>query len=224
MLKNNEKFATGEFYHIYNRGVDKRDIFSDEVDLSRFFQSMELFNTVQPIGSIYEKKFSDNRFGRPTSKSDGLVEFICFCLNPNHFHFILKQVIDGGISEFMKRLGGGYTKYFNERNKRTGALFQGRFKSIHVDSNDYLLHLSAYVNLNNRVHRFGRPTPKLTKSSWDEYNGRSNGGFCEKDIILDQFGGINEYKIYAESSLEDILQRRAIVDVEEEGILEYLLE
>jgi len=124
------KFANGEFYHIFNRGVDKRNIFSEEYDIYRFLKSMELFNSTEPIGSIYEKTFTDKKFGRPTSKSDKsdkLVEFVCFCLNPNHYHVILEQITEGGISELMKRLGGGYTKYFNEKYKRTGSLFQGRF-------------------------------------------------------------------------------------------------
>ena len=102
-------FANGEFYHIYNRGVDKRSIFEDTYDLDRFFQSMKEFNSVVPIGSIYENSF--NRLGGKTAKSvvrsEKLVEFVCYCLNINHYHFIIEQVVEGGISEFMRRLGGG---------------------------------------------------------------------------------------------------------------------
>ena len=162
-------FVNGEFYHIYNRGVDKRNIFSDERDVKRFMQSLDEFNDIEPIGSIYENS-SHQALGRPTSKSvkrKKLVNFICYCLNPNHFHFILKQLVDNGISEFMKRLGG-YTKYFNEKEKRSGALFQGSFKSIHVNTNEYLLLLSAYVNLNDKVHRgtsLGRWTSKWKSRS-----------------------------------------------------------
>jgi len=223
-------FVNGEFYHIYNRGVDKREIFSDRDDLERFFQSMSEFNTVEPIGSIYENSFRKVRkekmssLGNPTSKSPKLVNIVCYCLNPNHYHFILEQLTDNGISYFMKRLGG-YAKYFNERYKRSGTLFQGRFKAIHVDSNEYLLHLSAYVNLNNHVHQLGRSTSKLVKSSWGEYiGGASDGGsnnanavtgienriqgFCSKDMILGQFKNPLEYKNFAEESLEGIVEKR----------------
>ena len=67
-----------------------------------------------------------------------LVQIICYCLNPNHYHLLLKEIKDGGISEFMKRVGGGYTWYFNNKHKRSGTLFQGRFKSVHIKSNEQL--------------------------------------------------------------------------------------
>ncbi len=222
----NISFANGEFYHVYNRGVDKRVVFSDKSDMDRFVQSMEEFNVIEPIGSIYENSFKKNKLGNPTSKlaekEEKLVNFIAFCVNPNHYHFLLEQLVDGGVSMFMKRLGGGYTKYFNEKNKRTGVLFQGKYKATHIDSNEYLLHVSAYVNLNDRVHQLGNPTSKLVKSqsSWGEYMRESKSNFCSKNIILEQFKNIKEYQRFAESSLENILERR--VDLKE--MEKYLLE
>lgn len=212
-------FVNGEFYHIYNRGVDKRNIFSDPLDRERFLRSMAEFNVLEPIGSIYEKFFADKRFGGKASKSTQskrLVNFITYCLNPNHYHFILEQVEDRGIEKFMQRLGTGYTRYFNEKHKRTGSLFQGKFKSIHIDSNEYLLHLSAYVNLNDRVHKlgeFGGLASKLKKSesSWREYMGdmeNNKKGFCEKGIVLGQFKNVKEYRTFAEESLTGILEKR----------------
>ena len=82
-------FTTGEYYHIYNRGVDKRKIFSDNYDLARFLQCMDEFNSVSPIGSIYENSFL-NESVRLKRKSKALVEFVAYCINPNHYHFILK--------------------------------------------------------------------------------------------------------------------------------------
>lgn len=194
-------FANNEYYHIYNRGVDKREIFSDQYDLSRFLQSMVEFNTLKPIGSIYANSFN-NQLRGSTPK---LVDFVCYCVNPNHYHFLLRQTVDDGIEKFMHRLGTGYTLYFNNKIKRTGALFQGRFKSVHIDSNEYLLHLSAYINLNGRVHSLRGST---SKSSWDEYVGHGKDGFCEKEIILGQFKNIEEYSDFATSSLMDILERK----------------
>lgn len=196
----NTKFADDEYYHIYNRGVDKRLIFGNKYDLERFFLCMKEFNAVHPIGSIYSNTF---KLSGPTSKlkkdNDPLVEFVAYCINPNHYHFILRQTKDGGISEFMKRLGGGYTRYFNDKHKRSGALFRGRYKFIHIDSNDYLLYVSAYVNLNNLVHKLSGPTSKLVKSSWEEYLGRTEYDFCNKEIVLEQFKSRKEYKIFANS-------------------------
>ena len=159
MANRKSSFVIGEHYHIFNRGVDKRIIFSDRYDIHRFFQSMIEFNTVDPIGSLYENSFL--QLGGETPKfGEKLVNIIAYCLNPNHFHLILEQLKDGGISEFMKRLAGGYTGYFNQKNDRSGSLFQGVFKDVHIDSNEYLLHASAYVNLNDRVHQLGGETPK----------------------------------------------------------------
>ncbi len=206
-------FAIGEFYHIYNRGVDKRDIFSDVWDMGRFYESMKEFNAVEPIGSMYERSILKKRLGRRASRTSDvaaadakLVDFVSYCLNPNHYHFIITPLADRSVEKFMQRLGNGYTKYFNERYERSGALFQGRFQSVRVDSNGYLLHLSAYVNLNNRFK--GEP-PLLSKSSWEEYMGTSKDGICgSKNIVMEQFKGVSHYKKFAEFSLVDILERK----------------
>jgi REP element-mobilizing transposase RayT len=202
-------FAEGEFYHIYNHGVEERNIFSDEYDSLRFLESMVLFNTEEPIGSIYEQSFLKDvkKLGGETSKSK-LVNIIAYCLNPNHFHLLLEQVSENGVSEFMQRLGGGYTMYFNNRHRRRGALFRGVFRSAHVNSNEYLLHLSAYINLNFRVHQLGGETSKLIRSSWEEYIGIEKEGICDKTIIFGQMAGSRDYKIYAEDALLIMLQRK----------------
>src|SRR3989344_3570213 len=156
------KLENGEMYHIYNRGVDKRKIFSTQKDLDRFFESMKIFNCIEPVGSLHEQSFQKDKIKKP------LVKFIAYNLLSNHFHFILEQVAEGGISEFMKRLLGGYTWYFNKKNKRSGSLFEGTFKSKYIDSDGYLLHSSVYVNLNDKIP-LGGLTAKLGKSSWNEY-------------------------------------------------------
>ena len=209
-------FVNGEFYHIFNRGTDKRTVFSNDYDFKRFVQSMEEFNSVEPIESIYVNSFREPKLKRRKSK---LVNIVCYCLNINHFHMILEQIADGGISEFMKRLGGGYTKYFNHRHKRSGVLFQGKFKSRHIDSNEYLLHASAYVNLNNLAHKI---RGEKFKSSWAEYIGIGGGNknICKKPIILSQFRNAKEYKNFADNSLKDILARKDLFREMERMLLE----
>lgn len=207
------QFAEGECYHIYNRGVDKRSIFNDREDTERFFQCMQEFNVIEPIGSLYENSFRRDQLGGKASKliaEEGapLVECIAYCLNPNHFHFILRQVVERGIEKLMQKIGTGYTMFFNNKYERSGSLFQGKFKAAHIDSNEYLLHLSSYVNLNNRVHQLGGKASKLVMSSWEEYISERVRGICEKEIILGQFGNIDEYKEFALSSLESIIKRK----------------
>jgi len=202
------EFTNNEYYHIFNRGVDKRTIFADKRDVDRFYQSMIEFNTLEPIGSIYENSFRKSPLGSFAPKlQKKIVDFTCYCLNPNHYHFILSPLIDKGIEKFMHKIGGGYTNYFNEKYKRSGSLFQGVFKAIRIDSNEYLLHLSAYINLNNKVHSLGSEAPK---SSWKEYITDSKENFCNKKIILEQFKNNTEYKKFAEDSLVDIKQRKDI--------------
>lgn len=205
-------FAENEFYHIYNRGVDKRPIFTDRRDLDRFFQSICEFNTIEPIGSIFENSFKNKGKKVPDQP---LVQFIAYGINPNHFHFILTPLVEHGIEKFMQRLGG-YTKYFNERHSRTGVLFQGKFKSKHINSNEYLLHASVYVNLNYKVHKLKENG--LFLSSWGEYIGKTYVGICSKDIILGQFKN-KGYEKFAENTLISIIGRKDMLsELENENI------
>lgn len=139
---------TGETYHVYNRGVDKRVVFQDKHDYLRFYQSLDLFNTKEPTinfrlaKSLYNKNESLCR----------LVEIQAYSLLDNHYHLLVTQLIDGGLSEFMLRIGTGYTSYFNEKYNRSGALFQGRYKRVHVSTDEQYQYLFAYVNENHYVH------------------------------------------------------------------------
>ena len=208
MNSRKEPFVNNEHYHIFSRGIDKRQTFMDTTDVERFVQSIKEFNALDSIGSIFENSFRKKKQSEYVVSKEKLVEFICYCINPNHYHFILKQLVDGGISEFMKRMGG-YTKFFNEKYNRSGSLFERPFKSVHISSDSYLLHLSVYVNLNYKVHQLGRNTSKLVRSSWDEYMGKTEGFcICNKDIILGRFNNINEYKEFAIKTLPDIIERK----------------
>lgn len=214
------QFANGEFYHIFNRGVDKRIIFTNQREIQRFFQSMCEFNTIHPNGGIYANSlYLKKNNPRSRASRERLVDFVCYCLNPNHYHFILKQIADKGIEKFIHRLATGYTKYFNAKHKRSGVLFQSKYKAVHADTNEQLLHASAYVNLNFRVHRLGGEASKYL-SSWDEYAGKTKYHFCKKDDILGQFKNKKEYKEFAERSLEGILERKET----QKEMKDYLLE
>ncbi len=159
--------VTGEKYHVYNRGVDKRVIFKNKKDYLRFYQSLEVFNAIEPSHN-YEAAKNKTR-----TDSDRLVQIYAYSLLPNHFHFIIEQLTDGGISEFMKRIQGGYTSYFNEYNQRSGSLFQGRYKRVHIDSDEYYQYLFAYVNENHYVHNLSR-SDDIYLSSSNHYQKKMN--------------------------------------------------
>ncbi len=143
-----DPLITNEVYHIYNRGVDKRVVFGDKKDYLRFYQSLHLFNSKDPVINF---DFARARF-KNNQTLEKLVEFHAYSLLPNHFHLILKQCSDGGVGEFMRRLSLGYTSYFNQRNDRSGSLFQGTFKRVHVATQEQYQYLFAYVNENHFVH------------------------------------------------------------------------
>lgn len=186
------KPETGEYYHVFNRGVEKRKIFLGVDDYERFLTYLKEFNCIDPIYSLYRAKQQAVEV-KPLRK-DKMVEIISYCLNPNHFHFILKQIFQNGISEFMKRLGVGYTGYFNFKNKRSGVLFQGSYKSVHIKNNDQLLYLSAYVNDNHSIHGYESKKGEIWKySSLSEYLGKTKHDLCLKNILLEQFRNRRDY-------------------------------
>lgn len=150
-------FGQGEFYHVYNRGVEKRVIFPGDRDYARFLFDVYAMNDPRPflnsqfhyrglasIERLAQRRDADRR----RTPWQRLVDVVCFCLLPNHFHLLLRQVAEGGVSRFMQKLGTAYTMYFNERHQRTGRLFEGPFKAKHVSSDRYFLPLTRYIHLN----------------------------------------------------------------------------
>jgi hypothetical protein len=204
-------FANNEFYHVYNRGVDKRKVFLDNFDYSRFLKSIEEFNCPDPIGSLYEKHLREKKNGGSTSTMEveppkPLVEFICYALLPNHYHFILKQIAEKGIEKFMQRLGTGYTMHFNKKYRRTGALFGGRFKSSHISPHK-LLYLSAYVNCNAEVHGIST-AENWHWCSFPDYIRRRNGQLCSKEVILDQFRSKKDFQDFAKENAKAMKEKK----------------
>ncbi|MDD5195877.1 MAG: transposase [Candidatus Omnitrophica bacterium] len=149
------QIVSGEIYHVFNRGVDKRIVFTGDNDYFRFIFSLYECNDANEVvmrDRIGERLVRNSKaisigstYG--DSKREPIVEIIAFTLMPNHYHLILRQVVEGGISLFMKKLGNSYTGYFNGKHERKGmgALFQGRFKIVRVGDNDQFLHLVEYI-------------------------------------------------------------------------------
>lgn len=141
------QFINNYFYHIYNRGTEKRETFLEDKDNFRFIHDLYEFNDVNATLNL-TRNIEGGLASFNVKSRDLLVEIIAFCLMPNHFHLILKQLRENGITKFMQKLGTGYTMYFNQRNQRTGSLFQGSFKAILVDKDNYFLPLTNYIHLN----------------------------------------------------------------------------
>jgi putative transposase len=213
-----EQIVTGEYYHIYNRGVDKRSIFNDLKDLARFKDSIKKFNQIEGIGSLERHyKLEKNPVRALGSHRKPIVDIVAFCINPNHFHFILKQTIDGGIAKFMQKLLGGYTYYFNEKNKRSGSLFQGTFKSKVIKEENYFRKIFVYVNQNYRVHKIPQDKKEFIFSSDREYFSNSFDFVSKKEgeEILKIFNGKNNLKKTCDDMMKIIYSERGISCLED---------
>lgn len=147
MTKRDAPFAIGEWYHCYNRGIEKRIVFEDTRDYHRFLELLYLANDEFPLRrcDIGTHKFEEI-LKIPRGKK--LVAIGAFCLMPNHFHLVLKEVSEGGITAFMRKIGTAYVLYFNARHERTGNLFFKPFRSSHVSTDRYFQHLINYVHCN----------------------------------------------------------------------------
>jgi len=151
------QFSEQEFYHVYNRGTDKRTIFLDESDYKRFKDLLFLCNSE---GSVDVRAiYREYNYVYEYKRGNQLVAIGAYCLMPNHFHILLTPVVPGGISLFMNKLGTSYSMYFNKKNERSGALFQGRFKAEMASDDVYLKYLFSYIHLN---------PIKLIQSDWKE--------------------------------------------------------
>jgi len=140
---------TGEHYHIYNRGVDKRILFNNDYDYERFKLLLYVANSDEPIRPAQlmqdGKEFYDLW---EMERGEPLVSIGAWCLMPNHFHILIKEITEGGVSRFMQKIGTAYTKFFNSINKRTGSLFQGTYKAQPVTEDQYLKYLYSYIHMN----------------------------------------------------------------------------
>ena len=173
------EFSEGEYYHVYNRGVDKREIFLDKKDHERFVRLLYLANGSKP----YVYREVQNKELNIIDRGEPLVAIGAYCLMPNHFHLLLKEITGGGITSFMEKLGTGYSMYFNKRSKRTGFLFEGNFKAEHVDRDEYLKYLYAYIHLN---------PVKLIDPDWKE-KGISNLSKAKKYLEAYQYSSYLEH-------------------------------
>lgn len=147
-MQRKTSFAEGEYYHLYNRGVDKRVIFSSVQDYKRFIMLLYLANTTEDvrISNILRASSHDEVFLLEQLKP--LVSIGAFCLMPNHFHLLATPLVENGISRFMLKVQTGYSMYFNTKNERSGSLFQGPFKAEHASDDVYLKYLFSYIHLN----------------------------------------------------------------------------
>lgn len=208
--------APGEYYHIFNRENNKQDIFLDTRDWARFlflilyFQSPTIFYNIGRYINTFVRSRAFNVDSEVASEISGsrAVELVCFALMPNHFHLLIKEVKEKGISQYMQRVLTAYTKYFNAKYNKSGHLFQGPYKIIHVEDNRQLLHLSAYIHRNPRELRgWLQKEHEYIWSSYQDYVGENRwSNLLAQDMILDQFKNKQEYYHFVKTSPAKMLE------------------
>jgi len=207
-----------EIYHIYNRGVEKRIIFQEDSDKIRFIHDLFEFNDEEPAQNIFYKLpnlRSPNQFYevKPRKierrKRKLIVKILAFCLMPNHYHLLLQQAADGGISQFMRKLNTGYTMYFNKKYERVGSLFQGTYKFTRITQESHFIHIPYYIHLNpldivmpqwreKEIKNYKKAVKFLEKYRWSsylDYIGKKNfPSVTQREFLSEFFDSPEDYK------------------------------
>lgn len=188
------------YYHIFNRSVAKIPIFKRKKDYFRLLDLLSYYqfkNTPLSFSVLIRKDKDTQRriFDDLEKNGKKLVEIVCFCLMPNHFHLLAKQVEKKGILTFTGNFQNGYAKYFNILYQRVGPLFQDRFKAVLAENEKQILHLSRYIHLNPYSSFVVKNKKDLIFYPWSslpEYLGKQKG-FCQSEIVLNQFNSTKDY-------------------------------
>lgn len=222
-----EPFGLGDYVHVFNRGNRKMEIARDGSDKWRFLQTLRFFNDSSSSQNILRKlSRSKSDFDRPDSvfkmgwppdwpEKDPLVKILCYCLMPNHFHLLLKEIRDGGISKFMQKLGTGYTNYFNIKYQEAGSLFQGGYKARVINNKNYLMYLSVYIQVMNVLELFPGGIQVAVKnlnkalkfvqeypfSSYADYVDLRKSFIIDKDILGEIFSKPGDYKKFVREAI-----------------------
>jgi REP element-mobilizing transposase RayT len=204
-----KNFAAGQIYHLYNRGVGKMDIFTDEED-KKFFLYRIWENFYPELARLRIKSTKASTPRRKYLPSNSF-DLISYCLMPNHFHLLVKQNTELPLSHLISKICTGYSKYFNKKYSRVGSLFQDQFKAVRVESNEQLLWLSLYIHNNPFKSGITDDPINYEWSSLLEYVGEKKSSICKSNIIIDQLGGEHTYRDFFENK-DKFIQKMYISD------------
>jgi putative transposase len=193
--------VTGEIYHVYNQSIADYIIFNNDMEFSRLIELIQYYQLEKQQVNFSKFKEYNMKYSREdVLDGEKLVEIICYCPMPTHFHLALKQLKDQGISKFINKVFNSYSHYFNIKHNRKGPLFAGRFKRVLVQTDEQLLHLTRYIHLNPVTAGLVHDPMDWKYSSYKEYVDIADGKIiCRYKNILD----INPmaYKIFVNSRI-----------------------
>lgn len=190
MPHRNDPPITGKTYHIFNKTIDQKQIFKPIEYCERMIELIKYYRSVHATTrfSYFIKLPNDEREALSQKISDQesfKIQIIAYCLMPNHFHLILRQEADGGISKFISDILNSLTRYYNTRARRLGPIFLPRFKSVHIKSYEQLVQISRYVHLNPFTSKL-ITLDRLEDYEWSSYPEyiQKRKGFCFKRLIM----------------------------------------
>lgn len=194
-MRRKNPLVTGGTYHVFNKSIADYIIFNTDSERERIITAIRYYQVEKNNSSLSrfiklnqgENNNLNKSFIKDVKGKTKIAEIIAYCVMPTHIHLILQQLQDNGISVFMNNILNSYSKYFNIKHKRKGPLWEARFKSILVDNDEYLLHLTRYIHLNPATASL-IDSPDIWKaSSYHEYisENDSNSRICEYQHLLD---------------------------------------
>ena len=223
--KNSRKeYDAGGYYHIYNRGIDKREIFLDEQDYSVFIGYMKFYLDKPNLQGLALKDLNGKTVSpsRTSKNYADEISLLAYCLMPNHFHFLIRQSSDRGIAEFMQSLVLKYVLYFNKKYKRVGGLFQSRYKTVLINNEEQFTYITKYIHRNPVDLLPSRPglegLAEYKYSSYGNYLGLFNQSWVKTDDILSYFSKTNpriRYKAFVEETGDISLVYKEMIDLDE---------
>lgn len=191
-------FYENGVYHVYNRGVEKRNIFLDEQDYKMFLYY--LFIYVYPLEKVL-RRYPTLPIRLYSKNLATKVEILAFCLMPNHFHLLIKQTTASGVTKLLKQVTNAYTEYFNQKYHRVGGLMQGSFKAVEISSDDSLLHISRYIHLNPLVSGLVKDLKDYQWSSYLSYI-QAKPTFCKTEVIMAHFKSAGAYQQFVDDQAD----------------------
>ena len=182
-----EPLVTENLYHVFTKSIEGYRIFRSNKNYERMVELMKYYIYYNPHikFSKYIRLKNKQKVLEEIKRKKRLVDIVAYCIMPTHLHFILIQLVDMGISIYMKNLLNSYMRYFNVNNNRKGPLWQGRFKNVLVKNDEYLLHLTRYIHLNPTSAGLVDNPEDWKYSSYNEYLGKSEGGICNFSPYLE---------------------------------------
>ena len=197
-----------QIYHVFNRGIDHRPTFTDRSELTRGIIVIDFYRFVKPPIRLSKfLKLSNEERERVIkeikSRDDKLIDILAFCLMPNHFHFVVRQLHTNGISKFLANFQNSYTRYFNVKARRNGPLFLDQFKAVRIETDEHLLRVSRYVHLNPLTSYVVKQFEDLIKYPWSSFSEYINGkaSICEINTILSFFKNPKDYKDFVKDNV-----------------------